>query len=103
MTVDGSVIIKEDIETIANRIKEEAVKFSGKTIFISGGAGFLGKYFVGVFAYLNEHVLDKPCRVISADNFITGQNDSSFPRDANILEVWADVTNPLPIRERKII
>ncbi len=94
-------IVQEDIVTIAQGLSGEAKKLSGKTVLISGGAGFLGKYFLGVFDYLNKQVLDKPCRVISVDNFITGNRDPEFQVSDGkfILDVWGDVTYPLPVRE----
>jgi UDP-glucuronate decarboxylase len=96
-----SPIIQQDIVAIANGITGDAQKLSGKTIVISGGAGFLGRYFLGVLKYLNDYVLDKPCQVISIDNYITGQKDENFGtnRDSHILDVWGDVTYPLPVRE----
>ncbi|MDP3997983.1 MAG: NAD-dependent epimerase/dehydratase family protein [Candidatus Andersenbacteria bacterium] len=95
-----SPIVKEDIAIIAQGIAAEADKLSGKTVLISGGAGFLGKYFLGVFSYLNENVLGKPCKVISVDNYITGDRDENFDfSDKHILNVWGDVTVPLPVRE----
>jgi len=96
-----SPIVQQDIETIVESIAEESKLLSGKTILISGGAGFLGKYFMGVFHYLNEHVLDEPCRVISVDNYITGERDPdfSFYNSEHVLDVWADVSHPLPVRE----
>jgi UDP-glucuronate decarboxylase len=96
-----SPIIREDVEKIALSLKDEAGKLAGKTVLISGGSGFLGKYFMSVFKYLNEHVLAKPVRVISVDNFITGDRDPNFDlaEDPNILNVWGDVTYPLPVRE----
>jgi len=83
-------IVNEDIETIARGISAEAGKLSGRTILISGGAGFLGKYFMGVFQYLNENVLAQPCRVISVDNYITGSKDPDFDwhNGDTMLEVW---------------
>jgi len=93
-------IAAEDIAVIARGISAEASKLSGKTILISGGAGFLGKYFNGVFHYLNENVLAEPCRVISVDNYITGSKDPEFEiKNDKVLEVWGDVTYPLPVRE----
>ena len=107
-------IVKEDIATIAGGISAEAPALAGKTILVSGGAGFLGKYFMGVFDYLNKHVLAQPCRVISIDNYITGdpvfaqgfggQGKSGVKQELEldpryILNVWADVTYPLPVRE----
>lgn len=96
-----SPLVIEDIETIVAGIAAEAPKLSGKTVLISGGAGFLGKYFMGVFSYLNKHVLEKPMRVISVDNFITGDRDPNFDFSdkTHVLDVWGDVTNPLPVRE----
>ena len=61
-------IVQEDIKTIADSLKAEAPRLAGKTLLISGGAGFLGKYFLGVFDYLNRQVLAEPMRVISVDN-----------------------------------
>ena len=94
-------IIKEDIASIALGLGKDAMKLSGKTIFLSGGGGFLGKYIVGTLCYLNDNVLSKPCRVISVDNFITGQPHPHFNYKgrSDVLEVWGDITQPLPVRE----
>lgn len=67
-----SKIIEEDITVIADNIKDISGELNGKTILITGGAGFLGNYFIGVFDYLNKNVLKQPCKIISVDNFITG-------------------------------
>ena len=97
----SSPIIAEDIKTIVSGIIGHAPLLSGKTILISGGSGFLGKYFTGVFRYLNDNVLAKPCRLISVDNYITGERDPNFDLsdNLNIMNVWGDVTFPLPVRE----
>lgn len=94
-------IIKEDIAAIAKGLGKDAKKFEGKTIFLSGGGGFLGKYIVGTLCYLNDHVLSKPCRIISVDNFITGSPHPHFNYKgrSDVLEVWGDITQPLPVRE----
>jgi UDP-glucuronate decarboxylase len=60
-----------DVSDIATGLGKSASAFAGKTIYITGGRGFLGRYFSETFAYLNAKVLDKPCRVIVADNLIT--------------------------------
>lgn len=97
MTYDR--LIQEDIKTIAHNLGNVSNRLSGKTLLISGGSGFLGRYFLRTFQYLNAHVLKKPMRVISIDNLITGDRDNAFKNDPNILDLWADVTQPLPIRE----
>jgi UDP-glucuronate decarboxylase len=94
-------LVLEDIKTIVENLGDEVLKFQGKTVLLSGGAGFLGKYFVLVFAYLNDNVFDKPCKVISVDNFLTGSHHPHFNTRGreDVLQVWADVSQPLPIRE----
>ncbi|MBI4438994.1 NAD-dependent epimerase/dehydratase family protein [Candidatus Woesearchaeota archaeon] len=70
--MSSSKVIQHDLNTIADSIAPLAQKLSGKTLLISGGAGFLGNYFIGAIDHLNRHTLSKPCRVISIDNFSTG-------------------------------
>src|SRR6185503_6687724 len=92
----------DDVQTIIENLGVDAHRFSGKTILLSGGAGFLGRHFIDVFRRLNKGILAKPCKVISADNYITGEQlmlDGGAHRDPNVIEVWADVSYPLPVRE----
>src|SRR3989344_9585301 len=67
-----SKIITEDVARITDDLKSLVPQLEGKTILITGGAGFLGKYFLALFDHLNRAVLKTPCKVISVDNFITG-------------------------------
>lgn len=94
-------LVKEDIATIAKNLSKEAGKLAGKTVFISGGGGFLGKYIIGALCHLNDHTLKVPCRIISVDNFITGKHHPHFNYKGrnDVLEVWGDITQPLPVRE----
>ena len=91
-------IVRRDTEAIVHGLGDDAHLLSGKTVLLSGGAGFLGKHILRVFKRLNDTILEHPVRVISVDNFITG-DPSTNDRDENIAEVWADVTYPLPVRE----
>ncbi len=93
-----SKIIKEDIRKIADQIKDMAPKFSGKTILVAGGAGFLGRYLVGTLVYLNNHVLEEPCKIIVLDNFITGIKDS-FISSENLRLVQQDISKPFILPE----
>jgi UDP-glucuronate decarboxylase len=94
-------IVRKDIERIAAAVKPLAPALAGKTVLLSGGAGFLGRYFLATFRHLNRHVLSAPVRVIAVDSFITGQEDGifSFKGDENIKLLWGDVRYPLPLRE----
>ena len=64
--------MNDDVKDIIDNLGADAHRFAGKTVLIAGGAGFLGRHFLAVFKRLNKEVLAKPCRVISADNYITG-------------------------------
>lgn len=86
-------IIKEDIRAIGREMQDLAPQLSGKTILIAGGAGFLGRYLVLTLDYLNNNVLDVPCKVIVLDNFITGLKDTVSANE-NIQLIQHDVTKP---------
>jgi len=91
-------IIKEDVETIAKGIASDADKLSGKTLVITGGAGFLGNYFNLTFDFLNKNVLKEPCKVISIDNFITGLK-YQLEESPTFKPIRHDIKIPLKIEE----
>lgn len=90
-------IVKEDIESVSSRLKAEWPLLEGKTILLTGGAGFLGNFFVAVFSHLNK-VLSKPIKLLVIDNYITGSNDNPHINvgDPNISFLTHDVRKPLP-------
>lgn len=92
-------IIRQDIEQIAKTIKKEAKILEDKTVLISGGAGFLGRYIVGTIHYLNKNIFKKPCTIICVDNYITGIKNrllvDSDSNDVRILE--QDVTKSFQV------
>lgn len=94
-----SRIIEQDIKEAAENIKDVAGKLEGKTVLITGGAGFLGNYFLMTVDYLNRNVLRKPCRIISADNFITGVS-YRIPESENFKAIKHNVIEPLKIDEK---
>lgn len=90
-------IILEDLERIVAALGDDAKKMSGTTLFISGGAGFLGSYFCSTIALLNRTLLPRPCRVISIDNYITSASHNSIfgGEDPHIRRIRGDVREPL--------
>lgn len=93
-------IIAEDLNSIVASLGNEANALEGKTLLISGGAGFLGSYFVGTIHLLNRR-FTKPCRVIVIDNYRTGSKESFINEllDENIRLIEADVTKPVAVDE----
>src|SRR3989338_7803548 len=70
-SVDSN-IISEDIAALALSLRDQLHFFSGKTFLVTGAGGFLGKYIVLLFKYLNDHLLNDKVSAILLDNFITG-------------------------------
>ena len=84
-----------DIHEIVERIKGPAQDFAGKTVLLTGGRGFLGRYFMEVFARLNEKILDEPVNLVALDNLITaGKQGSAIPQYAHTTFVEHDVIKP---------
>ena len=80
-------MLKSDLTEIVSRLGEEAKQFAGKTVILTGGRGFLGRYFMDVFATLNAEVLEAPVRLIVLDNLITAGNYGSEDPDFEHIEV----------------
>jgi len=88
-----SFLLKSDIDEIVNRLREDAQSFSGKTVLLTGGRGFLGRYFMEVFGALNEGILDEPVKLVAMDNMITaGKEGAEIPNFENVEFIEHDVT-----------
>lgn len=87
--------LPKDIAEIVESLGDVVHALSGKSVLLSGGMGFLGRYFTAVFAALNDGVLDEPVRVLALDNYITSQEDADGePADENIRLVRHNVVEP---------
>lgn len=93
---------RDDVAEIIQNLGRDVHRFAGKTVLVSGGAGFLGRHITALIKRLNTEILtENPCTLISVDNFITGDqraHQSGGAYDPYILGVWADVTHPLTLR-----
>src|SRR3989344_925837 len=91
-------VIEQDLKELSERIAGIAYNLEGKTLLITGGAGFLGNYIVREISYLNAKVFKTPCKVIVLDNFITGLRDL-FNGDSNVNLIEHDITKPIDLPE----
>ena len=89
--------IDNDIEKIYNNTKKFINKFSDKKILITGGNGFLGKYFVKVFLEYNKF-LKKPLKLVVLDLKFK-KNDKI--NNSNVTYIEKDVSKNFSI-EKKI-
>ncbi len=100
MKIDKSLAkeFKEDIAEVLG--KKNLSAFSGKTILITGGSGFLGTFYKLFFIYCNNQELISPvCKLISVDNYIKGTttiNDET--QDDNLTILNHDLTVPLGVK-----
>jgi UDP-glucuronate decarboxylase len=87
----NSYSILPSLQTIYENLGHNLVNnFSGKTILITGGGGFLGKYFVEFFKHMNNTgVLLEPCKIVILDNYITGTTSKA---DSNVSEIQIDIS-----------
>jgi dTDP-glucose 4,6-dehydratase/UDP-glucuronate decarboxylase len=69
-------VVAEDLAKICRRLEAEFSTLKGKTLFISGGAGFLGHYLVQAVLHWNRtRGPAQTIRVIVSDNYIRGVPD----------------------------
>ena len=92
-------VIPEDMQKIAEDLKDLLPNLSGKTILITGGAGFLGRYILSFLTFINQGVLSAPCKIICVDNFITGVK-SMVDENNNLVMIQQDIKEPLKINEK---
>ena len=90
------LFLESDIKEVAANLGEDAALFSGKTVLLTGARGFLGRYFVEVFAYLNSQVLEKPCTIVGFDNLVAaGEAGAVFPEYPHLRLHKQDVIKPI--------
>ncbi len=80
----------EDLENIANDLKDFFNEISGKTILIAGGKGFLGTYFVNVLRHINTKI-SQPIKIVILDNLITSK-EKKVLSDPNVTFLEQDIS-----------
>jgi UDP-glucuronate decarboxylase len=95
-----SFTVNRDIEEIYLKMESSLKKLSGKTVLITGAAGFLGRYFLSVFARANKS-LDIPIKMIGIDNYITSSeyySETNFRNLPNLDWIHGDaqIASQLP-------
>jgi len=94
-----SKIIEEDLKTIVENLAGYSRKLQNKTLLITGGGGFIGRYLTSAIDFINKIALEKPCKVISVDNFITGSKNMILSNNNSVKVINHDVRNPLKLEE----
>ena len=82
-----SNILNKDINEVLKNIKDFSKFFKGKKILITGGNGFLGKYFVETFQSYNNFFKD-PVKLYILDTSIK----KNISKDSNLIFIKQDVS-----------
>ncbi|HEX8333280.1 MAG TPA: NAD-dependent epimerase/dehydratase family protein [Segetibacter sp.] len=83
-----------DALTIIENLNTKNSQFSGKSILLTGAAGFLGSQFIHYFLTLNDSgKLSEPCKVYSMDNFMRGIPEwlSALEKRSDLEIIKADI------------
>lgn len=97
--LDAKTVVESDLRDISRRLHAELAALQGRTLFISGGAGFLGYYFVQSALHWNAARPEgPPVRVIVCDNYIRGVPGwlSGLAGSPGLTLLQHDITKPLP-------
>lgn len=89
-------IIRQDINEIISKVDNS--RFSGKSILLTGGGGFLGTYFTHYFTMLNDlAIIQEPCKLYIVENLIRGVPDwlKSIMKRSDVEFITADITKPI--------
>lgn len=92
-------VITDDMKIILHNCCDEFEDLAGSNILITGGAGFLGYYFVHVINYWNSKVnASKKINLTVLDNFVRGVPEwlDSFKSDKNINFLKHNIIEQLP-------
>jgi UDP-glucuronate decarboxylase len=95
----ANFILKSDVSEVISTLPPGFIqKFSGKRVLITGGRGFLGRYFTAVFEKMNSMLAleEAPqCELVVLDNLITsGAEGEKFENTKRIAFVNHDIIKP---------
>jgi nucleoside-diphosphate-sugar epimerase len=91
-------VINKDLDYILENLSEELAILAGKKILLTGGAGFLGYYFIQSILYWNKiSGIEKNIQLTVYDNYIRGLPLwlSKFNKIDNLFLVKKDITSPI--------
>ena len=94
-------MLDTDIVEVARGLEDLTPELEGKTLLLTGGRGFLGRYFTAAIQHLNATRFRDPLRLIVVDNLITAGKDGSRVVQAPHTTFLAqDISQPMSVDVR---
>lgn len=97
----GESVLRQDAAHAAAAMGAAADAMEGRTVLISGGAGFLGAAMADALLELNRSRFSRPARVLIVDNFVTGvpARVERMALDPHVRVISADISREVEIAE----
>ena len=91
-------VVKLDLDTMCSHLGEEFGRMAGKRLLLTGGAGFLGHYFVQAALHWNGLNRSAPIEVAVYDSFVRGMPAwlDRLKGNPRLRLVRHDIRDPLP-------
>ena len=92
-------LLRKDLDYVCGNLSEEFGHMAGKSLLITGGAGFLGYYLIHAALHFNRSTgRDQPIRVTVWDSFIRGSPAwlTALQGTPNLTVARCDLIEPLP-------
>jgi len=90
------------MHTFVSALGQSATELAGKHLLLTGAAGFLGTQITKALVYLNEHILQTPCRITLMDNFVSSEPLMNSLKRTSLPFLKHDVSLPIPRIGEKI-
>lgn len=87
-----SFFLESDLMEIFERSEKSLIKLSGRSVLVTGAAGFLGRYFIATFQKYNKNN-SNPIKIVAIDSHITSRKlaEGDFrKKDPNIQWIYGD-------------
>lgn len=91
--------LPSDIAEIGDHLGETARALAGRTLVLCGAGGFIGRYFAEAIDYLNQDVLEAPCRVLAVDSLITADRGAPQLSSPSYRFIRHDIRQPFDADE----